>query len=230
MRLNGVENLSESELLALLTSKRVSGQIDEGIEILKENTGKGKLIDPSNTAQMERIFKVDSEFLDKLSKDIIAQTPNAMDSDVALRKLRIPVIPAELWTIEYHMQEIETKLRKFIESKLSSTTDWYEKRIPERIRKNIEKRIKQSSELLWFSEQLVSPLNYLTFPREYVEVMTDDANWKDFEPNFKHKAIIKGKMNGLGQIRNKIAHYRKISDNEKQMFKETVDWISNHLK
>jgi len=308
--------MAEEKLLDQLKSLLSSKEIDTGIKVLKENTGKGKIIDPSETSKMEKIwsffanpliisgkledadkvcmqmyefllqlqmreneryhkgfslyndgmvklrqalqlflysfiedtisskgfpekalsvsalqgiYKVDSDFLHRLSDNILAKIPDARNPEEALVRLDIKGVPAELWIIEYQMQEIETKLRKFIESKFSVDTEWYEKRVSEEIKKSIEDRIKDSSELLWFSEQTTSPLDYLLFPREYIALITDDKNWKDFEPTFKHKALIEGKLKGLGQIRNKIAHYRRISIPEKQMFEETINWISGRL-
>jgi len=309
--------MSEQELQGQLRSLVESGQIDEGIEVLKQNTGKGKIIDPSNTERMESIwgfflnnllqkgrvddsikvcrqmletltelqkqdgaryhkgapffsigntlllqafshflyafiedtvnlkkfpegmpsvttlqgiFKVDSEFIHKLSQDILARMPNAGDPRDVISALGIKIIPVELWRLEYAMQEVERKLRKFIEGKLSSDPEWWEKLVPEEVKKSVGEKITTSSEILWFSEQPLSPLDYLMFPREYVQIITDDKCWELFKSAFGHKAIIRGKLSGLGQIRNKIAHYRKISDRERQMFEETVKWLIDRLK
>jgi len=309
--------MSEQELLGQLKSLVETNQTDKGIEILKQHTGKGKIIDPSNTEQMERIwssflndllrkgqvedslkvcrqmlatltdlqrqdnaryhkgfplynsgnlllqqafihflfafiedtvnlrkfpedmpsvttlqgiFKVDSEFIDKLSQDILAKMPDAKDPRDVVSALGIRIVPVELWRLEYAMQEVERKLRKFIESRLSSDPEWWEKLIPEEVKKAVGEKITTSSEILWFSEQPLSPLDYLIFPREYVQIITDDKCWDFFKTAFGHKAIIRGKLSGLGQIRNKIAHYRKISDRERQMFEETVKWLIDRLK
>ena len=180
---------------------------------------------------LQGIFKVDSEFLQQLSEVILEKMPDARDPNEALVKLGVKMVPVELWMLEYQMQQIETKLRRFIESKLSSvSTEWWEKLIPEEIRKNVERRIRESSKVLWFSEQPMSPLDYLLFPREYIEIIINNECWKHFESVFKHKAIIEGKLVGLGHIRNKIAHYRKISDREKQMFEEAIKWLDDRLK
>ncbi len=310
--------MTESELLLQLKSLLEKNQIDRGIEVLIENTGKGKIIDPSDTGKMEKIwslfanplllmakiedyvrvyrqmnetlfklqkqenaryhkglplysigngllrqafhfflfsfiediinqkgfpeglpsvstlqgiFKVDSEFLQQLSKDILEKMPNARDPNEVLAKLDVKMVPAELWALEYQMQKIETKLRRFIEDRLSGVyKEWWEKLIAEEIRKNVENRIKESSKVLWFSEQPISPLDYLLFPREYIEIITNNECWKHFKSDFKHKAMIEGKLIGLGHIRNKIAHYRKTSDREKQMFEETIKWLEGCLK
>jgi tetratricopeptide (TPR) repeat protein len=312
----GENAAAEDTLLDRLTELLEIGNIDETIEVLKENTGRGKIIDPSDTPKLERlwsgvgnallkrgelentrkvynnmfeillrlqeqenaryhkglslynignvlfrqafqfflysfiedvinqkkfpealsvktlqsIFKVPSEWLQQLSADIFAKMPDARDPIKVLVELNISGVPAELWTLEYAMQEIETKLRKYIESKLSSNPEWWEKQIPQEVRKNVEDKINESSEVLWFSEQPISPMDYLSFPQEYIKIITCDDCWKTFESTFRHKAIIKGKLTGLGQIRHKIAHYRKISERERQMFEETIKWLDDRLK
>lgn len=309
--------MAEENFLKQLTSLFEMDQIDAVIEVLKENTGKGKIIDSTNTTKMESIwgffvnylfqkgkledslkvsrqmfetllklqeqdnaryhkgaslynigngllaqafhyflysfiedtinqkrfpeglpsvstlqgiFKVDSEFIQTLSNNILEKMPDTRDPREVIAKLKVGTVPVELWRLEYAMQEIEIKLRRFIENKLSSNPEWWEKLIPENTRKSVEEKIDTSSEALWFSEQPISPLDYLSFPREYIQIITDDNCWKHFESAFKHKAVIKGKLSGLGQIRHKIAHYRKISERERQMFEETVQWLVDRLK
>ena len=310
--------MSENKLNKELNSLREANKIEDGIKLLVTNTGKGKIIDPSNTSKMEKIwalfanplfiegrieefikvykqmnktlvdlqkqdktryhkglplygvsqgllrqafqllmfsfvedtinkqkfpeglpslvtlqsiFRVDSEYLHKMSEDILKKVPDAKDPNEALVKIGVKTVPVELWTLEHRMQNIETKMRKFIESKLSSVSpEWWEKLVPEEIRNNVDSRIRESSKVLWFSEQPTSRLDYLMFPKDYIKIITDDECWKHFESTFKHKAVIEGKLVGLGHIRHKIAHYRKISDREKQMFEETIKWLDARLK
>lgn len=310
--------MNETELLNELNSLRGQGKIDEGIKLLKENTGKGKIIDPSNTSRMESIwssfanpllftgqldnfikicgemsshlmylqdqgepryhkgwprynigfgflhkafhnfllsfvedsislgaypeealstaalqgiFKADSDFLRQLSERIVKQGPQAKDPNGVLSNLDIKGIPAELWTLEYQMQKTERKLREFIRNKLSDTSpEWWEKLVPDELKREVDNRITESSEILWFSEQPISPLEYLTFPKEYIKIITCDNCWQYFKDTFKHKAILQGRLEGLGHIRHKVAHYRKISDDEKQMFGRTIEWLQNCIK
>jgi len=179
---------------------------------------------------LQSIFKVSSEWLQQLSADTLAKMPDARNPAKVLADLNISSVPAELWTLEYAMQEIETKLRKFIEGKLLSNPEWWVKQVPQEVRKSVEDKINESSEVLWFAEQPTYPMDYLSFPHEYIRIITCDDCWKTFEPIFGHKAIIKGKLTGLGQIRHKIAHYRKISERERQMFEETIKWLDDRLK
>lgn len=179
---------------------------------------------------LQSIFKVPSEWLQQLAADILARMPDARDPIKALAELNVSNVPAELWTLEYAMQEIEKKLRKFIEGKFSSDPEWWEKQVPQEVRKSVEDKINESSEVLWFSEQPISRMDYLSFPQEYSKIITCDECWKTFEPTFRHRAIIRGKLSGLGQIRHKIAHYRKISERERQMFEETIKWLDDRLK
>jgi hypothetical protein len=310
--------MDETELLQRLDSLREQGKIDEGIKLLKENTGKGKIMDPSDTPKMEKIwslfanplmvtgqiensikiygemfshlmyiqdqdntrvhkglclfngahgflrrafqyymlsfvedtissskypeealstaalqgiFKTDSEFLHQLSDKICQETPAPKDPNALLTKLGVKQVPAELWELEYAMQETERKLRVFIEKKLASASkEWWEKWVPDKLRERVEKTLIDSSRVLWFSEQPASPLEYLSFPQDYVEIITSEQCWPYFKDTFKHAAIFRGRLEGLGHIRHKIAHYRRISEDEKIMFKRTIQWLKDSIK
>jgi hypothetical protein len=257
--------MNETELLQKLDSLGIQGKIDEGIELLKENTGKGKTIDPLDTPKMERIwslfanplmltgqiensikiygemfshlmhiqdqdnirvhkglclfngahgflrrafqyymlsfvedtissgkypdeaqstaalqgvFKVDSEFLHQLSDKICQETPTPKDPNALLAKLGVKQVPAELWELEYKMQETERKLRDSIEKKLADVSkEWWGTLVPEKVRKGVEDRLTDSSRVLWFSEQPASPLEYLSFPQDYAEIITSEKCW-----------------------------------------------------
>lgn len=312
--------MDEAKLRDTLNSLLEQGKIDDGIKLLKENTGRGKIIDPSDTPKMEsfwssfgnpllhvrgqidnfikvyegmfahimylqdqetaryhkglskyniaigffveayhnfllsfiedsitlgaypddalstaalrQIFNVDYEFLRKLSQETIAQTPSAKDPNTILSDPKVGArVPGKLWQLEYQMREIERKLREFIEKELSSAEqEWWEKLVPSELQKKIDERMTDSSKVLWFSEQPTSPLEYLSFPQEYIKIMTDDKCWASFKSAFKSKAILGGRLAGLGHIRHKIAHYRKISDDENRMFSRTIQWLKNCIK
>lgn len=310
--------MDETQLVNELNLLREQGKIDEGIRLLKDNTGKGKMIDPSDTPKMERlwssfanplipkgqldnflkicdemvahlmflqehgeprihkgwprynigfaflskalhnfllsfvedsitsasypedalsaaalqgIFKVDSNFLYGLNTQIVEKELAEKDPNKVLVDLGVKGVPAELWTLEYQMQTIERRLRKLVESKLSaSEPDWWEKLVPDDLRKEVDTRMTESSEILWFSEQPISPIEYLMFPKDYIKIITHDKCWNNFKDIFKHKAILRGRLEGLGHIRHKVAHYRKISDDEKQMFGRTIKWLQDCLK
>lgn len=312
--------MDETELRDKLKSLREQGKIGEGIELLKENTGKGKIIDPSDTPKMEnlwssfanpllrergqidnftrvyeemfahimylqdqetaryhkglsvynmavgflvkayhcfllsfvedsissgaypeealstaglqQILNVDSEFLQQLSQETIAQTPSAKDPNTILSDPKVGVrVPGKLWQLEYQMREIERKLREFIEKMLSSASqEWWKELVPPELQNDIDTRMINTSKVLWFSEQPTSPLEYLSFPHEYTKIIIDDKCWSCFKSTFKNKAILAGRLEGLGHIRHKIAHYRKISDDENKMFSRTIQWLKNCIK
>lgn len=180
---------------------------------------------------LQGIFKVDFEFLNNFSERILAEYPKGRDPGEVLTKLGVSYVPAELWQLEYKMLDIEMKLRRFIKKRLEAKdADWWNKLVPDAQRKKIEGVIEDSSKLLWFSEQTTSPLDYALFPQDYVELITSENAWSEFQKCFKHKAILKAKLSGLGQIRNKIAHYRTVSQREREMFTETVKWLSDCMK
>lgn len=310
--------MDENELLQISRSLQEQWKADEGLKLLKENTGKGKIIDPSDTPKMENIwssfanpflltgqldnfvkicgemnehlsflqqqenaryhkgwarysiglgflhkafhnfllsfiedtislgaypedalsttalqgiFKVNSEFLRDLSEKVIKKEPTAKEPNAVLQNLSVKVVPAELWTLEYQMQKIEKKLREFIEKKLSSVSqEWWESLVPEDVKKDVAFKMVTSSRVLWFSEQPTSPLEYISFPQDYIKILTCDQCWPHFRSAFPNKAILSGRLEGIGHIRHKIAHYRKISDDEKQMFERAIYWLQTCVK
>ena len=310
--------MDETELLEKLDSLRKSGEVDQAIVLLKENTGKGKMIDPSNTQKMEQfwsgfanplyfegkladyrkvcnemlshlmnlqqkdgvryhkgwptysiglslmgeavqnvllsfvedtisacgypqdalstavlqgIFKVDSEYLSDLSKSIIAKATMTNDPSKVLAELGVKGLPAELWTLEYSMRKVEKKFREFIEKQLSrASPNWWKDMVPEELKKQVEEKIGTSSRVLWFSEQSTSPLDYFSFPSDYIKLLSCEKCWPLFEPAFQSKAILTGRLEGLAHIRHKIAHYRKVTHDEKIMFEKAIAWLEACMK
>jgi hypothetical protein len=310
--------MNENEFLQKLRSLLEQGDVDEGLKLLQENTGKGKIIDPSDTPKIEKIwssfanpfllagqldnflkicqgmdqhlsllqqqenaryhkgwakyslglgflhkafynfllsfiedtislgaypenalstaslqgiFKVDSEFLRDFSQSILEKESTNKEPNRVLQNLGVKAIPVELWTLEYQMQKVEKKLREFIEKRLSNVSqEWWEKLVPEEVKKDVDSRITTSSKVLWFSEQPTSPLEYLSFPQDYIKILTCDSCWPHFKSDFPNKAILSGRLEGLGHIRHKIAHYRKVSNDEKQMFEKAIYWLHNCVK
>lgn len=102
--------------------------------------------------------------------------------------------------------------------------------ISEDLRKAVEEKIVTSSRVLWFSEQPISPEDYLTFPSDYIKVLACEKCWPEFEPTFHSRAILTGRLEGLAHIRHKIAHYRKVSNDEKAMFEKAISWLQTCLK
>lgn len=121
-------------------------------------------------------------------------------------------IPREEYTRLY---SLERNLRRLVIDQLSKITDkWWRQRIPKDIREEAEER-KRREEQTPYPGPNLHPVWYIDFSH-YVKIITKRDNWKEaFEPIFKNKEHIKVWLEGLAQIRNKIAHMRPLGPREK---------------
>jgi len=116
------------------------------------------------------------------------------------------------------MQEMETKLRTFISSKLSAISpNWWIERIPEDVRKRAEERKAKNERLYpWQSDLDLHPLNFVDFP-DYGKIILRRDNWEQvFASTFKDKEIISAKLREIEPIRNAIAHFRRLNKSQEQ--------------
>jgi len=135
---------------------------------------------------------------------------------------------------EYELlKQLELDLRKLIEEKLSKISKrWWKERIPPDIRKNAEER-KKKEERLWPWIQPgrdYSLIHYINFS-EYSKIITRKDNWKDvFKDIFKDEKIIEVRLKEIDAIRNKIAHFRPLTDTERKKLKLYADEILNCIR
>jgi len=67
----------------------------------------------------------------------------------------------------------------------------------------------------WTVQENLHPLHYINFP-EYSKIITKKDNWRDiFLESFVDREILTSKLRELEPIRNKIAHMRDLSEEEK---------------
>jgi len=131
------------------------------------------------------------------------------------------------------LKNLEEDLRKFIEAKLSLLyTNWWKERIPLDVKENAEIRMNNKTNLWpWIEKDDLDPIYYINFP-EYIKIITKRDNWKEvFSNYFIDKEIISSKLRELEPIRNKIAHFRELTESEITKLnlysKEIIDCISS---
>jgi len=119
------------------------------------------------------------------------------------------------------LKTLENALRKFIQTKLASIDDnWWEKRIPEEVRREASRRRMIDKRLYpWHVQKNLHPIHYVDFS-DYIKIITSDKNWKQvFQKFFKSKLFVAAKLKELEPIRRAIAHGRDISMKELQKLK-----------
>ena len=119
------------------------------------------------------------------------------------------------------MKRLETNLRSFITSKLSSTGDsWWTSRIPQDVREHAElRRSRNDRPYPWESDEALHPMAFVDFP-DYAKIILRRDNWDQaFSSTFGDKAAISTKLRELEPIRNSIAHFRTLGKNQETKLK-----------
>lgn len=93
------------------------------------------------------------------------------------------------------------------------------------IRTETKKRITQAREHGYLGYEVSSPMLYLS-SGELTQIISSDAYWKHFAPYFKAtKAIVLTKLQEIGTVRNSLAHFRPIKQDDIDLIKQN----SRHL-
>jgi len=127
------------------------------------------------------------------------------------------VWPKEIPLEEYiRVYFLEKTLRQFVVDQLSMISErWWRQRVPGNVWKNAEGRKKDEEEKLVHTIDL-HPIWYVHFP-QYIEIVTRNDNWTEaFKRVFGDKEHFRTVIEMLLPIRNKIAHMRPLSVNEKK--------------
>ena len=84
------------------------------------------------------------------------------------------------------------------------------------------KRISQASTFGYLCYSISSPLMYLT-GGELIQIITSEKYWPYFKGHFKGSMqIIKNKLNEIGAIRNSLAHFRPIKEDDVEVLKQNA--------
>ena len=110
--------------------------------------------------------------------------------------------------------QLEGKLRELIERELSKVSrNWWKERVPKDVRENAEKRREQEKRT---PGAKVYPIKYYLDFSDYIKIICRRDNWRDaFKKYFKDVEWISTRLKELQIIRNKIAHYKPLSERDK---------------
>lgn len=88
-----------------------------------------------------------------------------------------------------------------------------------------KKRIKQAQDFGYLGYEISSPLMHLN-SGELVRLITSDEYWKHFARYFKgRKEIIRNKLDEIGNIRNSLAHFRPIKEDDVEIIKQNAKHV-----
>lgn len=85
-----------------------------------------------------------------------------------------------------------------------------------------KKRTKQAQDFGYLGYEISSPLMHLS-SGELVRLITSEAYWNHFARYFKgRKEIIRNKLDEIGSIRNSLAHFRPIKEDDIEIIKQNA--------
>ncbi len=127
-------------------------------------------------------------------------------------------------TVAYELlYKIEVGLREFlIDTFGRENQKWWKQRLPPDILEKLKKGRESEKKIKWVDLLPHHPLYYIDFP-DLGKIIDRNDNWRDaFQDFFGDKSVFCGGLKELEPIRNKIAHSRRLSENEVYMLKGNI--------
>lgn len=141
----------------------------------------------------------------------------------------------ERWLHLYYYEALnilfrfENSLRIFVYVILKNSLNekWIDAVISEgkTIKSETRKRITQAKAHGYLGFELSSPMLYLN-SGEIIDIITSENYWKFFAPYFKtNKTILISKLQEIGTVRNSLAHFRPIKEDDIELIKQNTKHI-----
>lgn len=93
-----------------------------------------------------------------------------------------------------------------------------------------KKRINQANSFGYLGYSSACPIMYLT-SGELIRLITSDSYWKHFNNHFAAtKAIVKLKLDEIGAIRNSLAHFRPIRQDDVDLLKQNAKQVLGRVE
>lgn len=93
------------------------------------------------------------------------------------------------------------------------------------IKSETKKRIKQSEDYGYLGHDITSPMLFLN-SGELIDIIVSDAYWKYFAKYFKaSKSIVITKLQEIGTVRNSLAHFRPIKEDDIDLIKQNTKHV-----
>lgn len=93
------------------------------------------------------------------------------------------------------------------------------------IRSETKSRMAKAREHAYLGYELSSPMLYLN-SGELIDIIVSEAYWKHFKPYFKaSKSIVETKLKEIGMVRNSLAHFRPIKEDDIDLTKQNTKHV-----
>src|SRR5215210_9211071 len=121
------------------------------------------------------------------------------------------------------LYKLEVGLREFlIDTFGREGQKWWKQRLPSDVLDKLKEGREKERKTKWIELLPHHPIYYIDFP-DLKKIIEVKDNWSDaFQKFFGDKDVFCGGLRELEPIRNKIAHSRKISENEVHMLKGNI--------
>ncbi len=125
---------------------------------------------------------------------------------------------------------IEVGLRELIIESLSSLDSrWWKTRLPPDLIAKVKNGREVEKKIKWINLTPHHPLYYIDFP-DLKKIIDRNDNWRDiFQNCFSDKEVLDGALRGLEPIRNKMAHNRKLSQEEVNMLSNSLSILISSI-
>lgn len=121
------------------------------------------------------------------------------------------------------LYKLEVGIREFlIDTFGREDQKWWKQRLPSDVLDKLKEGREKERKIKWVELLPHHPLYYIDFP-DLKKIIEIKDNWHDaFQAFFGDKDVFCGGLRELEPIRNKIAHSRRISENEVHMLKGNI--------
>lgn len=121
------------------------------------------------------------------------------------------------------LYKLEVGLREFlIDTFGREDQKWWKQRLPPDVLDKLKEGREKERKIKWINLLPHHPIYYIDFP-DLKKIIEVKDNWRDaFQSFFADKDVFCGGLRELEPIRNKIAHSRRISENEIHMLKGNI--------
>ncbi|TVV44144.1 Swt1 family HEPN domain-containing protein [Thalassolituus sp. C2-1] len=93
------------------------------------------------------------------------------------------------------------------------------------IKSETKKRMRQSDDYGYLGHEITSPMLFLN-SGELIDIIVSDAYWKYFAKYFKaSKSIVITKLQEIGTVRNSLAHFRPIKEDDIDLIKQNTKHV-----
>lgn len=139
------------------------------------------------------------------------------------------LVPEQNIEIFCYLYCIENGLRELIIDLMNDVVDsrWYKERLPGDVLEKFREGRKVEKNIFWKQLNPHHPIYYVDFT-DLKKIIQRQDNWKEvFEKIFRQKEAIINPLSELEDIRNKIAHNRKVTSRDLEISRLSFEKISD---